>query len=207
MTVYLATPTSPLRSRGARPGWRLHSSQSTGPVAALVTTPVGRKHERRTTWRDRDPDARFSEKRSCPRPGAGRGGDLDAGGAAPARPFTRKHASRPREAALQFVAKHKPASTFSLEQSDRQLTASASRRMGPQLTIPAYAHLANCASLAIPRERPVVASKRGPGGARGGASACPRHKKSRAFGPTVTTTSGPPAWRDPLVATSGAGPI
>jgi hypothetical protein len=58
-------------------------------------------------------------------------------------------------------------------------------------TTPSVRKLANCASLAIPHERPLVASKRGPGGARRGASACPRQKKSRAFGPTVTTTSGP----------------
>ena len=49
--------------------------------------------------------------------------------------------------------------------------------------------------------------KAGPGGARGGASACPCQKKSRAFGPTVTTTSGPMAWRDPQVANLRAQPI
>ena len=44
------------------------------------TTALGRKHERRTTRRDRDPDARFSAKRSRARDSAGRGGDLGAGG-------------------------------------------------------------------------------------------------------------------------------
>ena len=67
--------------------------RAAGAVRRSCAAAFGRKHERRTTWRDRDPDARFSEKRSCPRPGAGRGGDLDAGGAAPARPLTRRGVS------------------------------------------------------------------------------------------------------------------
>ena len=36
---------------------------------------------------------------------------------------------------------------------------------------------------------------------------CPRPNKSRAFGPGVTTTSRPTAWRDALVAKLGAQPI
>ena len=46
----------------------------------------GRKHERRTTGRDRDPDARFSAKRSRARDSAARGGDLGAGGVVRALP-------------------------------------------------------------------------------------------------------------------------
>jgi hypothetical protein len=40
----------------------------------------GRFRERRTTRRGRDPDPRFSAKRSRAREGTGRGGDLSAGG-------------------------------------------------------------------------------------------------------------------------------
>ena len=53
----------------------------------------GRKHERRTTRRGRDPDTRFSAKRSRARDSAGRGGDLGAGGLGSARASTREHAS------------------------------------------------------------------------------------------------------------------
>ena len=41
---------------------------------------------------------------------------------------------------------------------------------------------------------------RGPGRACGAGSPCPRPNKTRAFGPGVTTTSGPTARRDALVA-------
>ena len=46
------------------------------------------------------------------------------------------------DSTTEIVAKHKPASTFSDEQSNRQLSAGASQRTGPWLTIPAHAHLA-----------------------------------------------------------------
>jgi hypothetical protein len=62
------------RARDRKPG------EAVGPAAPGLTTAAGRKHERRTTRGGRDPDARFSAKRSRARDSAGRGGDLGAGG-------------------------------------------------------------------------------------------------------------------------------
>ena len=74
------------------------------------------------------------------------------------------------------------------------------RSHGPPAAPPA-SQLANCASLATARERPLVAPKqdRGPVPAAPD-RACPRQNQSRAFRPTVTTTFGPTVWRDSLMA-------
>jgi hypothetical protein len=48
--------------------------------------------------------------------------------------------------------------------------------------------------------------KAGPGRTRDAGSGYPRQTKSRAFGPTVTTTYGPTAWRDPQVAICETSP-
>ena len=51
---------------------------------------------------------------------------------------------------------------------------------------------------------PLAHSKQGARRSRGAASAYPRQTKSRALGPTVTTTSGPTSCSNPVVANCGA---
>ena len=64
-----------------RPGRTPLAVDSDRPAASAGTLPSGRQHKRRTTRRDQDPDARFSEKRSSEGCCGGRGVDRSVGGA------------------------------------------------------------------------------------------------------------------------------
>jgi len=74
---HLAIQTSPLQSSDPAPCAR----QSTRAGRRTPTLATGRQHKRRTTRRDQDPDARFSEKRSSEGCCGGRGVDRSVGGA------------------------------------------------------------------------------------------------------------------------------
>ena len=106
-------PMSPLQSSGAAPS-RDQSSRAQRRTPTLAT---GRKRERRTTRRGRDPDARFSAKRLRAREGAGRGGDLSAGGVGSDACFTRKQRrarpASPRQSSSRRV-RRRVASTWSI---------------------------------------------------------------------------------------------
>jgi hypothetical protein len=68
----------------------------------------------------------------------------------------------------------------------------------------AASQLATRRAEAISAKRPFAQPKRGAGRPRGAGSAYPRQDKSRALGPTVTTTLRLTAWQGPKVATSAS---
>ena len=59
-----------------------------------------------------------------------------------------------------FVAKHKPAATFSLGQSDRQLSTGASRATGPRLAASTDADSARSREIGISTEMLLTTAKR-----------------------------------------------
>lgn len=117
---------SPLRSRDAT----RRDDKSSRPNSSSRTLEIGRKHQRRTSRRGRDPDARFSGEASRARDSAGRGVDLGTGGVGFGRVIHAKSVERdgpvPVKAEASGFAGPSATSDSLATRGDRQRVAAAS---------------------------------------------------------------------------------